>query len=260
MTLWKFPGRPLLLVLATVALACTFGPRGAAGDVSLIGSWKLTVTSQTDAPIPQLVTYGADGTTITSANQRPGANGQINVTTAGQGAWVQTGDHQFSDTFVSLIFTQTGDTVGSIDVTDNIALAADGQSFVGTFDAQVLDPDGNLETEGDGNESGTRIGGSTAATPAVDWTGSWSTNFGAMSLVQNGNTVIGTYVYMQGLVVGTVDGNVLRGTFTESPYALADTGDLELTLSADGHSFNGRWRYSTFPSGAWSTVPWTGVR
>lgn len=95
-------------------------------------------------------------------------------------------------------------------------------------------------------------------TPSVTWTGVWETTYGNMELSQSDGTVTGTYEVNQGRIEGTVQGNQLIGTWSEPPsYAPPDeAGDIEFTLSSDGNSFVGRYRYGS--SGDWSE--WTGTR
>lgn len=90
-----------------------------------------------------------------------------------------------------------------------------------------------------------------------DWTGTWSTTYGMMHLTQSGNQVSGTYDYNNGHITGTVSGNVLTGTWSEAPtYSLPNhAGDVQFTISSDGKTFSGHWRYDS--SGSWTN--WTGT-
>ena len=96
------------------------------------------------------------------------------------------------------------------------------------------------------------------AMPLPTWTGVWETTYGNMELSQSDGTVTGTYEVNQGKIEGTVQGNKLIGTWSEPPsYAPPDeAGDIEFTLSSDGNSFVGRYRYGS--SGDWGE--WTGTR
>jgi len=98
----------------------------------------------------------------------------------------------------------------------------------------------------------------TSSVPLSTWTGVWDTTYGNMELSQSDGTVTGTYEVNQGKIEGTVQGNKLIGTWSEPPsYAPPDeAGDIEFTLSSDGNSFVGRFRYGS--SGDWSE--WTGTR
>jgi hypothetical protein len=92
--------------------------------------------------------------------------------------------------------------------------------------------------------------------------GTWDTDYGAMTITMNGNAVNGIY-YGDGKVSGTVTGNTLTGTWSQSPTWLPpdDAGDCTFTLSGDGNSFTGKWRYghSDDPQAAWDGE-WTGTR
>ena len=92
------------------------------------------------------------------------------------------------------------------------------------------------------------------------WSGEWDTEqWGKMTLQQNGNKVTGSYEWDGGKIAGTVSGNMLKGTWSESPTYQPenDAGDFEFTLSPDGNSFTGRWRYGS--GGDWDG-DWDGER
>jgi hypothetical protein len=93
-----------------------------------------------------------------------------------------------------------------------------------------------------------RMGSAPPAPEEGIWTGTWdSEQWGEMKLTQKGNTITGTYTWDEGKIEGTVSGTTLRGTWSESPsYSPPDdAGDFEFTLSADGNSFSGHWRYGS---------------
>jgi hypothetical protein len=91
----------------------------------------------------------------------------------------------------------------------------------------------------------------------ANWSGSWLCGqWGTLTIAQSGDVVTGTYTYDSGRLKGNVGGNKLFGTWSEAPsYSIPnDAGDVEFTMSADGNSFTGRWRYGF--SGDWRT--WNG--
>jgi hypothetical protein len=95
-------------------------------------------------------------------------------------------------------------------------------------------------------------------TGCTSWTGTWSTDFGTMQLSQTGGTVTGSYETNAGRIIGVVSGNTLNGTWSEqTTYQPPDhAGDFRFTLSPDGSSFTGGWRYGS--SGGFSS--WGGAR
>jgi hypothetical protein len=98
-----------------------------------------------------------------------------------------------------------------------------------------------------------------ASAPETGWAGTWDTNWGTMVLTQTGNQVSGTYTWQGGLITGTASGDVFTGTWSEAPsYSPPDdAGDVQLTLSPDGQTLSGQWRYDS--SGSWYTS-WYGTR
>ncbi len=66
-----------------------------------------------------------------------------------------------------------------------------------------------------------------------------------MELVQDGDMVTGTYTCDEGRIEGMASDGRLTGTWSEEPsyQPSDDTGDFVFTLSEDGASFTGQWRY-----------------
>ena len=146
-----------------------------------------------------------------------------------------------------------------------LAAGLSGCTFTASHEEQTQQPATQQSTgeppaqtgEPDGKPS---LGSSAPSEEVLPWTGVWeSSQWGTMELLQNGNTVTGTYSWDEGKIEGTVSGTTLRGTWSESPsYAPPDdAGDFEFTLSADGNSFSGQWRYGS--DGEWDG-DWTGQK
>ncbi|MGD9118587.1 MAG: hypothetical protein PVJ08_07655 [Dehalococcoidia bacterium] len=129
--------------------------------------------------------------------------------------------------------------------------------------------DGSSDTAATGNQNDT--GGSGNAVPAptptpaqvtgCNWNGRWKTNHAGLTLTQNGSYVTGTYGLMGETMKGTASGNTFTGTWENpSSSASTNTGDIELTMSADCNSFTGRWRYNSAVFDLeWDGI-WTGTR
>jgi hypothetical protein len=110
-------------------------------------------------------------------------------------------------------------------------------------------------SSGASGSSGSTTTSSEAASAA--WNGTWSTNFGTMTLTQNGASVSGSYTYKGGTITGTVSGSVFSGTWTQTPGGnTPNSGQFEFTVAADGSSFTGQWRYGS--SGPWYSG-WNGT-
>ncbi len=99
-------------------------------------------------------------------------------------------------------------------------------------------------------------------TDLSSWSGEWNTNDNGnkLYLTQTGNRVSGTYPFDEGRIEGRIVGNKLIGTWSEFPtyQPNRDAGDIEFTMSADGKSFTGRWRYGS--NEEWRTNVWNGTR
>lgn len=79
-----------------------------------------------------------------------------------------------------------------------------------------------------------------AAFDALNWSGTWTQDPEALTLIQSGVNVSGSNGYW-GTIKGTVSGKVLTGTWYKG---VTNQGDLEFTMSDDGKSFTGKWRYN----------------
>ncbi len=88
------------------------------------------------------------------------------------------------------------------------------------------------------------------------FSGSWQTSWGMMTLNAGGS---GSYTHDKGKITGSVNGRILTGTWSEAPsYSPPnDAGDIEFTLSEDGNSWSGKWRYGS--EGSWKS-DWSGTR
>jgi hypothetical protein len=128
------------------------------------------------------------------------------------------------------------------------------------------------ETEGQkehiitaGNKACIPAGGQQAITPQPqpgtdNVSGTWKSNFGLMTLTRDGSHVTGSYPHDSGKIEGTLEGNVLSGSWSESPSYKPpkDAGDLEFTFSEDGRTFTGTWRYGSQKQ-SWDGK-WTGQK
>ncbi len=81
--------------------------------------------------------------------------------------------------------------------------------------------------------------------------GTWETSFGEMTFSFDGNRVTASYAFDSGRVEGTVNGNVMDGTYIENQAR----GTFRFTLSQDGQRFGGTWQRTSGttepPTGEW---------
>lgn len=69
------------------------------------------------------------------------------------------------------------------------------------------------------------------------FSGRWETDFKGMTLIQKGNRVTGSYDWRGGQVEGTLERDVLKGTWSQSN----GSGRFVFRISEDGQRFSGSW-------------------
>lgn len=104
------------------------------------------------------------------------------------------------------------------------------------------------------------VGTPTEESPANEWTGTWDTTWGGgvgntatLNLRQSGTSVTGNYNWNSGSLIGTILGNTLNGTWSQTSL----TGTFEFVMSEEGNSFAGSW---TDDSNPLARGTWDGVR
>lgn len=87
---------------------------------------------------------------------------------------------------------------------------------------------------------------------SLDISGSYTSNWGAVTLRQNGNHVSGTYVYQDGRIDGTIEGNMLRYTWREH-----DTTGRGIWVVASNGELIGTWGVGQddLAGGGWRLTP-----
>ncbi len=94
-----------------------------------------------------------------------------------------------------------------------------------------------------------------AATSLSDVSGTYETEYSLFHVRQQGSALVGCYEYDQGLLLGSVDGRVMRITWQEAG-GVNDAGPAVLVFGVDGQSFRGHWWQgsdrSAAPIGIWS--------
>lgn len=97
-------------------------------------------------------------------------------------------------------------------------------------------------------------------TPDKDYSGTYTTEWGKMTLAVSGSTITGSYEHDNGRIEGSVSGNVAVGKWYEESTSQppTDAGNFRFEFSADGSTFQGFWKYG-FDEGAWSGE-WVGTK
>lgn len=91
----------------------------------------------------------------------------------------------------------------------------------------------------------------TATARPCNWTGTWDTAYGALTLTQSGSTLTGTYGANK--LNATVNGSTVSGKWSTA----STSGALQFTMAAGCNAFTGTWGYGTASAGAGE---WNGTR
>jgi hypothetical protein len=131
----------LFVSLLLVALITPFDAKaGGASAPSLEGSWNVVVGPGSPTEFRTLVTYAAGGGLMATA---PVVPPPFHASTA-HGTWERTGGHQFTFTFLALLYNPTGHFVGTLKVRETLTLDNGGDQYDGTSSIEVFDPLGNV--------------------------------------------------------------------------------------------------------------------
>ena len=146
-----------LMFILIAGLNGRTGVRAAGGSApSLEGSWSVVVGPGSPTEFKALVTYAAGGGLMASAPIVPAG---VHASTA-HGTWERTGGHEFTYTFLALLYNSTGHFVGTLKVRETLTLDNSGDQYDGTSSVEFFDPFGNVvpafSTCG-GTAHGTRI-------------------------------------------------------------------------------------------------------
>jgi len=116
--------------------------------------------------------------------------------------------------------------------------------------------------EGEGTGTATPT---TASAEEEGFTGEWDSTFGILRLEVSGNRVQGAYEFCAGMVSGTVNGNLLEGTWVEDTSACEDPesaarvvadGTFSFMLESGGDTFTGNYETTGSPE----ANEWVGTR
>ena len=113
---------------------------GGGSAPSLEGSWNVVVGPGSPTEFRTLVTYAAGGGLMATD---PVVPPPFHASTV-HGTWERTGGHQFTYTFLSLLYSPTGSFVGTLKVRETITVDKSGDQYDGTSSIEVFDPFGNV--------------------------------------------------------------------------------------------------------------------
>ncbi len=149
----------MLFAVACFAQAAKEPATGA--SQAIVGSWYLTVTSETfPVPFKGMVTMSEGGGVVASAQGdvllQPPA-GVPPVATAAHGAWARSSNREFLFTFRQIFYTADGTYAGAAKIRNAATLDAAGNSISGQLVVQFYDANDEVVFTGTGSFTGTRI-------------------------------------------------------------------------------------------------------
>jgi hypothetical protein len=145
----------LAFVLAIASQGARLGatPHTHPVEQTIVGSWFVTVTPNIMPAFVGLITATADGGLI-ETNALTLAS---SLESPGHGRWIHTTYGKYAITFVNLEVNPDGSFAGTGKVRAKLTLAPSGDDISGTFDVDILDPNGVVLFSDSGTVSATRI-------------------------------------------------------------------------------------------------------
>jgi hypothetical protein len=147
-------GRLRLPLMAFILIGFTLAVRAQQAPSplpSLPGAWLVTSTPSDGTPRFQaLFTFTESGGLIETDT----ASTFVPV---GHGAWSETGDREFSTTFLQFVSNSKGALDNTVKVRETITVNEAGDSYTSRFQSLVMDRTGKTVYSGTGTGTGTRI-------------------------------------------------------------------------------------------------------
>ncbi len=138
----------------TAQEAATQAPHG------IVGAWFVTTLLDGAPPSPNMTSFYADGTVLTSNRPvfPPAAEGGVpEARSAGHGAWIANDDGTVDFTFVVFVSDTNGTYLGQRNLQGRLTLDPSTDTWTAPFTASITDPSGAVLQSSVGNAEATRI-------------------------------------------------------------------------------------------------------
>jgi hypothetical protein len=156
-----------LISLVVAGLALTSWQPGTTAQESMaqtphgiVGAWFVTTLLDGAPPSPNMTSFYADGTVLTSNRPiyPPAAEGGVpEARSAGHGAWVANEDGTVDFTFVVFVSDTNGTYLGQRTLQGRLTLDPSTDTWTAPFTATVTDPSGAMVQSSVGSAEATRI-------------------------------------------------------------------------------------------------------
>jgi hypothetical protein len=130
------------------------------GQPAIVGAWFVTTLVGDQPPLPNMTSFYADGTVLTSSRPvfPPASEGAVpEARSAGHGAWIANDDGSVDFTFVVLVADVQGTYLGQRTIQGRLTLDATGDAWSSPFTATVTDPSGATVSKSVGQANAKRI-------------------------------------------------------------------------------------------------------
>ena len=154
-----------LISLVVAGLALTHNQPGTTAQEStmrppIVGAWFVTTLLDGAPPSPNMTSFYADGTVLTSNRPvyPPSTEGGVpEARSAGHGAWIANADGTVDFTFVVFVSDTNGTYLGQRTLQGRLTLDPAGDVWTAPFTATVTDPTGAVLQSSMGTAEATRI-------------------------------------------------------------------------------------------------------
>ena len=156
---------PTLVIIGTAIIVCAIpsisnvhANPSPADDSRFIGAWRLTFDTPL-GPSKSLLTILPGGTLFFSgqAVKPASAGAPVTCISAAHGAWTETGANTGAMTWIGMVSDGEGSLLAEVTDSVQAAISQDGNSWDGSYQASVADPEGRVIYEGEGIVHATRI-------------------------------------------------------------------------------------------------------
>jgi len=156
---------PTLMMIGTAIIVCAIpnisnvhANTPPAVDSRFIGAWRLTFDTPL-GPSKSLLTILPGGALLFSgqAVKPASAGAPVTFISAAHGAWIETGANTGAMTWIGMVSDGEGNLLAEVTDSVQAAMSQDGNSWEGSYQASVADPEGSIIYEGEGIVGATRI-------------------------------------------------------------------------------------------------------
>jgi hypothetical protein len=151
----------ILSLIGVIAVGWSPGPTSAQDDAmrghALVGTWLVDSDLSSDTNLPENISFSSDGILV-----------DVQGSEVILGVWEPTGPSTATATFTQYAADDNGDYAGGFTARVSIEISADGSSFTGQYNVELLNPDGSTSGQaGPGTVTAVRVSVEAPGTPVM---------------------------------------------------------------------------------------------